>query len=57
MSSYHLIAATGVLDTKLDIALVVDRAGVGELVGLNNEIYIYMSLVLHTKISLKQSGL
>jgi hypothetical protein len=40
MSSYHLIAATGVLDTKLDIALVVDRAGVGELVGLNNEICI-----------------
>ena len=29
-----MVAATGVLDAELDIALVVDAAGVGELVGL-----------------------
>ena len=29
-----MVAATGVLDAELDVALVVDAAGVGELVGL-----------------------
>ena len=29
-----MVTATGVLDAELDIALVVDAAGVGELVGL-----------------------
>ena len=34
MISHHLVAAPGVLDTELHIALVVDAAGVGKLVGL-----------------------
>ena len=32
--SYSVITATGVSDTKPDVALVVDRGSVGELVGL-----------------------
>ena len=32
--THHLIAATRMLDTELDVALVVDGAGVRELVGL-----------------------
>ena len=31
---YHSVAAAGVLDAELDVALVVDTAGVGELVRL-----------------------
>ena len=34
MSTDHLITAPGVFDAQLDIALVVDTAGVGELVRL-----------------------